>query len=375
MGVSGRCQQSDHDAALDRRAYRPMVQEVIGLPVLLRTAEARMLRAELDGDIAERSRILHTEMPDGWWPEVTVVAFAIAAMRRFGEFGNRHLVTVFARRFVDRAPGAAGFSPRTVEAVVRGAIGEVWLLQGVDGRLAAVIMYAGLFALVDDLGLDDEQCAQMLAQAEVTVSAAAQPSGDARDVPGLAASKHRRTGQRYLTDADRLPDLTRRIRSPQRPHAAPKSRNAARKLPLAPQPISVVGRYLRAMALHQEGKDRTAETDDQELMTLALATLYVVLPRYLPINPDPREITALVKLTWERFRPPTDPITMEHVVRRALREEIPVDGISSYDRYGTAALVLTAISNDWNSDAQAIGAVIADAENLVISEDKTLTLA
>lgn len=352
-----------------------MAQEVTGLPVQLRTAEARMLNAGLSGDQVGRTRILDTELADGWWPEVTPLAFAIVALRRFGEFGNRHLVTVFAQRFVDRAPGAGGFSPRIVEAVVRGAIGEAWLLESVDPGLALEIMDAGLFALADDLGLDAEQSEQVLAEAEEVVSAVLPPPGDASRARVLVAREHRRTGQRYLTDADRLPDLTRRVRSPKRPPAAPKSRKAARKLPPAREPVTVVGRYLRAMALHQSGPDRTAETDGDELMTLALATLVVLLPRYLPANPDPREITALTKLTWERFRPPTDPITMEHMVRRGLGEEIPVDDISNHDGYATAALVLTAISDDWNSNARAISAVIAETETIVISEGKSLTRA
>jgi hypothetical protein len=352
-----------------------MVWEVTGLPVSLRTAEARMLRAGLVGDIAGRNRILDTELADGWWPEVLSAAFVIVASQRFREFGNRHLVTVFARRFVGRAPGAEGFSPRTVEAVVRGTIGEAWLLESVDPGLGLEIIDAGLFALVDDLGLDDEQCEQVLARAEAALSAIALPARDASTAEGVPASYHRRTGQRYLTDADQLPDLTRRVRQPQRPPAAPKSRKAARKLPPALEPATVVGRYLRSVALHQQGPDRTAETDDQELMTLALATLVVLLPRYLPLNPDPREITALVKLTWQTFRPPTDPITMEHVVRRALDGELPIADISSSDRYTTAVLVLTAISDIWNSNARAIGTVIADTENIVISEGKSLTPA
>jgi len=46
---------------------------------------------------------------------------------------------------------------------------------------------------------------------------------------------------------------------------------------------------------------------------------------------------------------------MEHVARRALHEKLPIDDISSYDRCLTAVLVLTAISDDWNSDARAKG--------------------
>jgi len=343
--------------------------------VRLRTAEARFLRAELDGDQAEQARILDAELTDGWWPEVLPAAFVLAARRRFGEFGNRHLVTVFARRFVDRAPGAADFSPRTVEAVIRAAAGEDWLLETVDPALGLQIMYAGLFALADDLGLNTMQSGQLLAEAEAMVALMAPPPAEEGTALRVDAGEHRRTGQRYLTDADQLPDLTRRVRSPRRPAAAPKSRKALRRLPPAPEPFSVAGRYLRALALHEKSEDRRAEVDGTELSMLALAVLVVILPRYLPADPDPREIANLVKLTWQTFRPPTDPITMEHVVRRGLREEISIHGISGTDAYTTAALVLTAIADDWQSNARAISTVIADTEAIAISEGKTLTRA
>ncbi|WP_250004824.1 hypothetical protein [Actinoplanes sp. M2I2] len=345
-----------------------------GVPAVLRTAEARLLRAELRGDDDERDRILGTELSDGWWPEVMPVAFAIAALRRFGQFGDRRLVTAFARRFVERAPGAQGFAARTVEAVVRGSMSEAWLLGAVDPVRAGEIMYAGLFALADDLELDDDQVDGLLAEAEKVVSAVALPAGG-EGAALLEMRTCRRTGQRYLTDADRLPDLTRRMRSPWRPPAPPRSRKAQRRQPPAPEPSTVVGRYLRALALREEGPDRTVETDGTELMTLALCVLVLIVRQYLPKAPDQREISALTRRAWETFRPQTDPITIEHMVRRALGEDIPVDDISAYDRYGSAVLVLGAIADDWNSDARAVGAVIAEAEQTAIDEGRTLTRA
>ena len=371
MRAAARCRAVLQDA-LDE--LKGLEIKVTGVPAVLRTAEGRLLRAELRGDDDERDRILDTELTGGWWPEVMPVAFSIAALRRFGEFGDRHLVTTFANRFVERAPGGQGFAPRTVEAVVRGAMNEAWLLGAVDPGLAGEIMYAGLFALADELELDGEQVDALLAEAERVVAAVALPPGG-EGAARLELRTCRRTGQRYLTDEDRLPDLTRRMRSPWRPPAAPRSRKAQRRQPAAPEPSTVVGRYLWALALRDEGPDRTAETDGIELMTLALCVLVLIVRQYLPKAPDQREISALTRRAWETFRPQTDPITIEHMVRRAVGEEIPVNDITSYDRYGSAVLVLGAIADDWGSDARAVGEVIAKAEQTVIDEGRSLTPA
>ncbi|WP_374273558.1 hypothetical protein [Actinoplanes sp. M2I2] len=242
------------------------------------------------------TRVLDTELSGGWWPEVTSVAFALLALRRFGQFGDRHLVTTFARRFVERAPGAQGFDARTVEAVVRGASGEGWLLGAVDPVRAGEIMYPGLFALVDELELDGEQVDAVLAEAERALAAMALPPGG-EDAVMVEQPTCRRTGQRYLTDADRLPDLTRRMRSPWRPPAPTRSRKTLRRQPAAPEPSTVAGRYLRALALHQSGPDLTAETDGTELMTVALRVLVLIVRQYLPKAPDQREISALTAAT------------------------------------------------------------------------------
>ncbi len=345
------------------------------MPAALRTAEGRLLRAELRGDDDERDRILDTELDDGWWPEVTSAAFTIAAFRRFGKFGDRHLVTTFARRFVERAPGGQDFAARTVEAVVRGAIGEAWLLGAVDPVVAGEMMYPALFALVDELELDDAQVDALLAEAEAAMAAVVLPPGG-EDAVRVEQQQCHRTGQRYLTDADRLPDLTRRMRSPWRPPAAPRSRKALRRQAAAPEPSTVVGRFLWALAVREQNSpDRSAETDGTELMTLALTVMVLIVRQYLPKAPDQREISALTKRTWETFRPQTDPIAIDHMVRRAVGEKTPVDDISAGDRYTAAALVLTAIADDWGSDARAVGAVIAEAEQTAIDEGRSLTPA
>jgi hypothetical protein len=66
---------------------------------------------------------------------------------------------------------------------------------------------------------------------------------------------------------------------------------------------------------------------------------------------------------------------MEHLARRALLEDIPLDGIGAGDRFATAGILLIAISGDGKSDARAIGAVIADAENIMIRRGRSVTRA
>ncbi|MCA2212583.1 hypothetical protein [Jidongwangia harbinensis] len=336
-----------------------------------------MLSAELRGDEREWHRIRDAELSGDWWYEVMPVSFILAARRRFGEH-DRRTVTHFVRRFLTAFPGAEAFTHRDAEAVIRGALGEDWLLTAVDGERAGPVMYAALFALIDDLRLTDEQADELLADAEREIAAAYRsvqtpPPGPA-DAPALTFGMHRRTRQQLLPDEGLLPSRLAALREPRGYHGD-KARKHGRR-GRSPQPSTLAGRRLRAVLLRDpEERARVDEVSDTDLLRLYQAAFATALPIYLHPDPDVREIAALAKLTRDVFYQELDLMKTEFLARAALGEVVPLEGISNKDRYLSWTLALTTIADWWNSDTTAVDTVITDAEKAVAEAGYNLATA
>lgn len=327
------------------------------------TPEGQMLSAELRGDKSAWRRLRKADAPGEWW-EVTPVAFVLAARRRFTADVDRRTATRFAVRFVSQAPDAGTFSARDVEAVVRGSTGEDALLTAVDPETRTRIMYAALFALADDLQLDDGAADELVVQVEQQVAAAYRvvdvpPAGPA-DAPRIDFDFHRRTRRRYLSDDDVLPGPPG---VPRRPRAPQDDRKVHKKRRDVPRPSTLAGRYLRA-SLRRDTTERAriGEVSNGDLLRIYRSAIGVALESYLHPDPTLPEITALVVLARDTFYPDLDVMKTEHVARAALNEDVPLDGLTSKDVYLASALMMTIIADWWDRDDAAISSVAVAAE-------------
>lgn len=132
----------------------------------LRTPEARMLLAEFRGD-EERWRRLSAELErEKCGLDVMQAAFHLAVLRRFGGGVELRDVTRFVREFNAAAPEEARVPPREAEAAIRVSLGEEHLAESMAGEVLGNIRYALLFALADDLALDDDEVVGLLRSAE-----------------------------------------------------------------------------------------------------------------------------------------------------------------------------------------------------------------
>ncbi|WFE39255.1 hypothetical protein [Micromonospora sp. WMMD998] len=131
-----------------------------------RTLEARMLLAEFQGD-ERRWRRLSAEMEsEKYGLDVMQAAFHLAVLRRFSGSVELRDVTRFVREFNAAAPEKARVPPREAEAAIRISLGEEHLAESMGGKVLGSTRYALLFALVDDLGLDDDEIIGLLRSAE-----------------------------------------------------------------------------------------------------------------------------------------------------------------------------------------------------------------
>lgn len=132
----------------------------------LRTPEARMLLAEFRGD-EERWRRLSAELErEKYGLDVMQAAFHLVVLRRFGGGMELRDVTRFVRESNAAAPEEARVPPREAEAAIRVSLGEEHLAESMGGGVLGSIRYALLFALADDLGLDDDEVVGLLSSAE-----------------------------------------------------------------------------------------------------------------------------------------------------------------------------------------------------------------
>jgi hypothetical protein len=129
-----------------------------------------MLWAELRGCEGEWRRLGAQLSLEHGFLEVMPFAFVMLARRRFGQVRDLREVTRFVAAFNELAPPRHRLEARAAEAVIRSILGESHLADAVDRERTGLIMYALLFALVDDLCLDDLELRDVLRAAETAVS-------------------------------------------------------------------------------------------------------------------------------------------------------------------------------------------------------------
>jgi hypothetical protein len=96
-------------------------------------------------------------------------AFVLAAYLRFRGIRDLREIARFVAEFNAVAPPEARIPPRDAEAMLRGALGEFHLSDAVDTKTAGTVMYTMLLALLDDIGLPDEEVDTLLLTAEKMV--------------------------------------------------------------------------------------------------------------------------------------------------------------------------------------------------------------
>lgn len=341
----------------------------MGLPedgaAILRTGEARWIRAALTGDSWERRRIAREEVFGGPPFQVTLIACGIAARRLFGEQWDRRVITTFAQRLVERTPAPVTLAPRDVEAVLRGMTGETELITAAPGEALAEISLASLLGLADELALDAPAVDAMLLEAERETAAAVAYALQVTELPDLDETavpdddRWRRTFEACLTSDDFVP-RAHPVARPPRPFPAEKRRDT--------EPESKAGRYLRLL---MRGEHRAGGLDPNEIPMIDLlrvARLAFVIAAdsyYFHPDPDLTETMALVFATKARRWPDIDVMKAEHLTRFYLREKIPLDGITNRDVYPSCVFMLQTIFDAWDGDDAAICFVLGDAEERV----------
>ncbi|MFI7517320.1 hypothetical protein ACIBVK_27865 [Micromonospora echinofusca] len=93
-------------------------------------------------------------------------AFVLLLHRRFRDVEDRREVTRFVLGYNAAAPPTQRVPPRQAEAVLRANLGEAHLAELVDDVATARIMYALLFALVDDLALSEDEIDDLITAAD-----------------------------------------------------------------------------------------------------------------------------------------------------------------------------------------------------------------
>jgi hypothetical protein len=329
----------------------------------LRSAELRWLRAALQGDQAGRERILREELPGGPPIAMTSVACMVAARRVFDERWDRRVITMFAQRVVERIVTDGSIIARHIETFLRGALGETDLIAGAVPDSPGTPRVA-LFAMVNELGLDDAAVDALLAETEAEVAKmeglglVEDPEYDGDPLPD--DGPWQRTHRRYLTDGDFVP---RRHLTPRRPLVLfpEKPKGRAR---LA-SPISKAGLYLRSVTRRKLVGDGGVERiPNADLLRVVRTAFPIALAKYLPPDPDISDFTALARQARTSFGSELDLMKAEYLARLAGFEKIPLDGITSKDVYLSCLLMLTIIFDWWGSDDSA-SYILAQAEEVV----------
>jgi hypothetical protein len=331
---------------------------------LRRSAELRWLRAALRGDPAGRERIVREELPEGPPIAMTFAACVVAAPRVFDQRWDRRLITVFAQRVVERMPADGNIIARHIESFLRGALGETDLIAGAVGDSPGTPRVA-LFALADELALDDAAVDALLAETEAAVAEAEGPAlveeseydGDPLPDDG----PWQRTHRRYLTDGDFVP---RRNPTPRRPQVffpeKPKGWRAE-----SASPVSQAGLYLRSLTRRRlSGESGVEQIPNADLLRVARTAFPIALAKYLPSDPDISDFAALAREARKSFGSEPDLMKAEYLARLAAHEKVPLDGINSGDVYLSCMSMLTIVFDWWDSDDSA-SYILARAEELV----------
>ncbi|MEU4420197.1 hypothetical protein AB0F81_06195 [Actinoplanes sp. NPDC024001] len=286
----------------------------------------------------------------------------LLSARLFDDRWDRRVITTFARRVVERLPDGATIVPRHVEVVVRGLLGETELFGDADHGEEPEIFLDVLFAMVDELGLDDAAVHALLADAEEQAARAEGlclgPDMDGDTVPD--GGRWRRTRRRYLTDDD---FVARRPATLRRPRLFIPGDG--------PQPYSKAGRYLRGLTLRRpELGPPVEDVPNHDLLLVTRTALVAAAPRYFNPDPDIAEIAALARETRKTYGSELDLMKGEYLARTALNETVPLDGITSRDVYLCCTLLVCAIADWWSHNDAAVCAVIVDAEEYVARRNR-----
>lgn len=134
----------------------------------LRTAEGRMIQAEIAQREQEWKIWRAQHLAEGGAMAVTPLALLIAANKRFGSDDLRQ-ITQFVARYNAAAPADERQPPREMEALLRSLLGEAHLADAVPGESAAKIARASLIALADEMVLTQDEVDMMLVAAESLV--------------------------------------------------------------------------------------------------------------------------------------------------------------------------------------------------------------
>jgi hypothetical protein len=338
----------------------------------LRSAEVRWLHAALTGDDRERERIARGELAGGLPFEVSVAACTLLAGRLFDERWDRRLISTFAERVVATMPAASALLPRHIEASLRGMTGEAELLTPANYEGGPGIVLAPLFALADELALDDGAVGALLVEAEREAAKAAlltmpQEPGDD---PVPAGDQWRRINRRYLTDND-FP--VREHAVARQPRRFPADRYPVRRWRRKPEPASVAGRYLRNLVLRQHDREpRVSEVSDVDVFKMTRAAFTIAVKMYLHPDPELVETMALASAARATFWADLDLLKTEYLTRWILGEKMTFTGITRRDVYASCSLQLAAIIDAWDNDDVAVCAILVEAERDVAASGHVL---
>jgi hypothetical protein len=340
--------------------------------IVLRSAEVRWLRAALTGDDRERERIARGELADGLPFEASIAACGLLAGRLFDERWDRRLISTFAERVVATMPAASALVPREIEAILRGLTGEGELLATANYEDAPGIVLAPLFALADELALDDGAVGALLVEAEREAAKAASLAAprEPDDDPMPAGEQWRRINRRYLTDND-FPVREHAVARQPRPF--PADRYPARKWRRMPEPESLAGRYLRNLVLRQHHRGpQVSEVPDDDAFQMARAAFTIAVKMYLHPDPELVETMALASAARATFWADLDLLKAEYLTRWILGEKMSFTGVIRRDVYASCVFQLGAIIDAWNNDDVAACAILVEAERDVAASGHVL---
>ncbi|MEU7908280.1 hypothetical protein [Actinoplanes sp. NPDC049118] len=333
-----------------------------------------MLSAEMRGDEQSWRQLDALDRgAEGEWAEVMPTALALAAVRRFGQQDLR-LITVFVRQFLARGPHGV-FSAADVEAVLRGVLGEELLFTSVDRATCGEIMYALLFALVDELELSDEQADGLLVAAERQVAADYRavevPPEGAPDAPAITSGMHRSTRQPYLggdvsmPPAQGTPTPARGALS--RVFGGSKSKRLRPGRGANALPSTLAGRFISASMLRRSAERKRLsgilhELGNDDVTRLTREAFAVAVQIQFRPQAHLREFSDLAAATQAAFYPDLDLMATEYMIRAALGEDVPEPGLSVHDEILARTLVLGTFADWWKRDEPAVNAMIVQAE-------------
>ena len=270
----------------------------------------------------------------------------LAARWLFKERGDMRIITVFAQRFAASEPR---FSSRDVEAVIRGSIGEPHLLDTVEYKTWMRIAPGIVPGLVAGLGLDERGIAELLAVAREH-DEATRTDGDFEwpKLPKLRAGRL----PHYLGPDDLGKDQPARRRPP-RPFSARPQDSAVRTL---------AGRFVEAWLREEDTDELDEQVEYEDRLRVMQAAMAVAVRLYLHLDPDIREIAALVEIARDRYDAEMDAMLAEYLVRDAFGERVYLADAADFDVFETSAFILATVMDEWDGDDTAVRAVVAEAE-------------